>query len=96
MEFIISGAGEERANGEYVCEFRHPEGAFFLKKGDVPWFLPGGLVLISANLSLGPCLWGGKATRIEGSVFFCSLPFCRFLYWWVLQETSALWPFARS
>lgn len=34
VEFIISGAGEERANGEYVCEFRHPEGAFFLKKGD--------------------------------------------------------------
>ena len=50
MEFIISGAGEERANGEYVCEFRHPEGAFFLKKGDVPRFLPVGLMLICLDV----------------------------------------------
>lgn len=91
-----------------------PRGSLLLEERRCSLVSTGGLVLLSANLSLGTapnpksmaflfvqslksglfgCLWGGKASRIEGIVFFCSLPFS---YWWVLQEKSALWPFARS
>ncbi|CAL1133950.1 unnamed protein product, partial [Cladocopium goreaui] len=38
-DFVISGAGEERANGEYICEYRSEASSFYGKKGDDSVFI---------------------------------------------------------
>lgn len=38
-DFVISGAGEERVNGEYISIYKDAHGAFYYKKGDAAWIL---------------------------------------------------------